>query len=123
MRDSKPEIIPNRDGAIMTPSAIFIDKKGQLHVGRVAKERNESDSGNCRIEFKLKMGQGGSEVFEASGRRLLPEEMSAEVLKCLKQDVFQMHHDEVQSAVITVPADFDRPAIEADNEGGHPPGL
>ena len=118
LRGTKAEIVPNKDGAILTPSAVFIDKKGQTHVGRVAKDRYEADPDNCDIEFKLRMGQSKKKTFVASGRELLPEEMSAELLKSLKADVFQMYHEDVQSAIITIPADFDRPAIDATMRAG-----
>jgi molecular chaperone DnaK len=118
LRGTRAEIVPNKDGALLTPSAVFIDKKGQTHVGRIAKDRCEADPDNCAIEFKLRMGQSWKKAFVASGRELLPEEMSAEVLKSLKADVFQMYHEDIQSAVITIPADFDRPAIDATMRAG-----
>ena len=49
---------------------------------------------------------------------MLPEQMSAEVLKELRADVYQTCHEDIRSAVITVPADFDRPAIEATFKAG-----
>jgi molecular chaperone DnaK len=125
LRSTKPEIIHNGDGAVMTPSAVYIDKKGQLYVGRKAKEICEANPDNCEIQFKLRMGLGdaGKKRFMSSNRTMLPEEMSAEVLKSLRADVFLECHEQINSAVITVPADFDRPATEATVRAGRLAGF
>ncbi len=55
-----------------TPSAVFIDKGGQLVVGRAAYEKLDSDNENAYSEFKLGMGAVREYVFARSGRRLSP---------------------------------------------------
>ena len=109
LNETEPQVIPNKNGASFTPSAVYIDKRGQLHVGQEAKQRVEMDSDNAKAEFKLLMGQGErcKQVFARSGRELLPEELSAEVLKSLKADVRQNTGEDIQSVVITVPAAFE----------------
>ncbi|MGD0572922.1 MAG: Hsp70 family protein [Sedimentisphaerales bacterium] len=111
----KPEVVPNREGASFTPSAAWVDKKGTIRIGRLAKERYEVDSENCAIEFKRAMGMGkqAMKTFKDSGKQLLPEELSAEVLKSLKADVFQNRNHNLQAVVITVPAAFELPQCEA----------
>lgn len=109
LKGTESEIILNNKGASFTPSAVWIDKKGQIHVGDQAKQRVESDPDNAKAEFKLRMGQGErcKESFVRSGREMLPEELSAEVLKSLKADVRQNKGEDIHAAVITVPAAFE----------------
>lgn len=109
LKGTQAQVIPNNEGSSFTPSAVWIDKRGRLHVGREAKQRHEQDPDNCHIEFKLLMGQGErcKKTFAKSGREMLPEELSAEVLKSLKADVRQSTGEELIAAVITVPAAFE----------------
>jgi len=110
-REMKPEVIPNsrRVGSLITPSAVWIDRKSRVRVGHDAYEKYWDDSDNAKIEFKLLMGQGekGKQAFPASGQEKLPEELSAEVLKSLKADVRSYTGEEITVAVITVPAAFE----------------
>lgn len=110
------KVIPNKAGSAITPSAVWIDKRGSLHVGQEAKQRaliDDPDNGD--LEFKLRMGSGpeAKKVFARSGREMLPEELSAEVLKSLKMDVQTNLGEDVRAAVITVPAAFENPSTNA----------
>ena len=109
LKGTESIVIPNSEGSSFTPSAVWIDKRGQLHVGREAKDKYEEDFENSCMEFKLLMGQGErcKKLFVKSGREMLPEELSAEVLKSLKADVHQSTGEELSAAVITVPAAFE----------------
>ena len=70
------KIIPNRLGAGITPSAVWIDRRGNLHVGEEAKRRAlDDDPSNAALEFKLRMGMSGDGIekhFVASDRLLSP---------------------------------------------------
>jgi molecular chaperone DnaK len=120
---TRVEIIRNNEGLETTPSAVWIDRKGRLHVGRRAKEQYEADEENACIEFKLQMGRDTEKVFPRSGQRLRPEDLSAEVLKSLLGDVRQRTGEEVREAVITVPADFDLPQCDATRKAALAAGL
>jgi molecular chaperone DnaK len=113
LRGGEVEIIKNNESMEYTPSVVFVDSNGALVVGRSAKERLETDSQNAYAEFKLQMGTNAEYIFARSGRRMKPEELSAEVLKSLKDDVQQRLGDEMNAAVITVPAAFDLPQCKA----------
>lgn len=118
------EIIKNNEGHETTSSAVWIDRRNRLHVGRAAKERGEVDAENTCAEFKLRMGTTGQpKVFKASGRSVEPEEMSAEVLKSLKADVAQRMGEDLQAAVITVPAAFELAACDATRRAAELAGL
>ncbi|MEV1080896.1 Hsp70 family protein [Streptomyces sp. NPDC050211] len=114
LRGVQTEVIKNNDGDETTPSAIWIDRRDRLFVGRPARERCERDPDNTGVEFKLRMGMAGQDKhFPASGRTLTPEQMSAEVLSALRGDVAARLGEEIRAAVITVPAAFDLNACEA----------
>jgi len=54
------------------------------------------------MEFKRRMGTGYEYRFRASGRRMSPEQLSAEVLKSLRGDVVRTKGEEISAAVLTV---------------------
>lgn len=107
------KVFRNHLGAEYTPSAVWIDEKERLHVGQNAKDRLEEDADNAACEFKLLMGMEEAKLFRRSGKRLKPPELSAWVLKSLKRDVQRQTKEDIQAAVITIPAAFDAPQREA----------
>ena len=114
--DIDAKVVPNKGGSGITPSAVWIDKRSSIHVGQEAKLRAlVEDQENADLEFKLRMGLGeeSKKMFARSGRAMLPEELSAEVLKSLKMDVRTSMGEEVVSAVITVPAAFENAQTSA----------
>jgi molecular chaperone DnaK len=106
---TETEVIKNSLEAEITPSAVHISREGNLCVGqnarsKMADERAEDD---VFLEFKRRMGTGFEYTFRASGRRMSPEQLSAEVLKSLRSDVARKKGEEIAAAVITVPAAFE----------------
>ncbi|MBU1927322.1 MAG: Hsp70 family protein [Gammaproteobacteria bacterium] len=123
LKGMEVEVFKNNEGFEYTPSAVWIDKKNGLYVGRRAKERLEDDSENAFCEFKLQMGTDLECMFARSGRRMKSEELSAEVLKALKADVKQRTGEDVQAAAITVPAAFELPQCEATSRAASLAGI
>lgn len=123
LTDTLAEVVPNKDGSLMTPSAIWYDKRSKLYVGKDAKTRHLDDEENAAVEFKLRMGQDWRKPFKRSGNLMLPEEMSAEVLKSLKADVHTNKGEDLHAAVITVPAAFELPQCEATRRAATLAGL
>lgn len=118
------QIIKNNEQAEFTPSAVWINKNNKVYVGRPARERIESDPQNACGEFKLKMGMDGQQkTFEATGRQMSPEELSAEVVKSLKVDAQQCVGEQIQAAVITVPAAFELNQCDATRRAANLAGL
>lgn len=103
------EIIKNNVDSDITPSAVYINRAGNLWVGQSAKSKmaDERAEDDVFLEFKRRMGTGFEYVYRASGRRMRPEDLSAEVLKSLRGDVAQKRGEEISAAVITVPAAFE----------------
>jgi molecular chaperone DnaK len=103
-----PEIIKNNEkDADITPSAVYIDKKGITRLGEAAKSRVPDSGGDVYLEFKRRMGTDHVYKFKSSGQQRKPEDLSAEILKSLKGDVQQKTGEILESAVITVPAAFE----------------
>jgi molecular chaperone DnaK len=100
-------VIKNNDGRDTTPSAVMIDARGRLYVGQAAYDSFVEKEPDTCVEFKLRMGKADRDkLFASSGRRLSPEELSAEVLKSLRGDVRQATGEDIEAAVITIPAAF-----------------
>jgi molecular chaperone DnaK len=103
------EVIRNNLDSETTPSAVYFDAERKLWVGqlarsKVADERAEED---VFLEFKRRMGTGFQYKLRNSGRRMSPEQLSAEVLKSLRGDVALRKGEEISAAVLTVPAAFE----------------
>src|ERR1700744_87091 len=106
-------VFQNNDQMNVTPSAIHILKSGRIIVGRRAKAALLTDPNNVSVEFKRWMGQKDRKEFVAAGRVLSAEELSAEILKSLREDVRRQTGTDVTAAVITVPAAFGALQCEA----------
>jgi len=109
------EVVKNNIDGDITPSAVYINRSGNLWVGQNAKSKlaDERAEDDVFIEFKRRMGTGFEYAFRASGRHMKPEELSAEVLKSLRSDVAQKKGEQITAAVLTVPAAFELHQCEA----------
>jgi len=117
------EVFKNNEGFEFTPSAVWMDSRERLHVGRRAKDQLENDPENAFSEFKLQMGTETLYTFERNKKKMSPQELSAEVLKSLKDDVRRQLGEEVSSVVITVPAAFELPQCQATNKAAELAGF
>lgn len=112
------EPIKNNLNSEITPSAVYINKRGEITVGAKAKERLEDVNSSDDVfgEFKRRMGTDFSYKFKTTGRIMNPKELSAEVLKSLRGDVQQQLGEVIKAAVITVPAAFEQRQCAATRE-------
>jgi molecular chaperone HscC len=99
-----PRLIPNALGEVLTPSVVAIDSEGKLLVGRTAKELQVVEPDRCAALFKRYMGSDWS--VELAGKPFSPEQLSAAVLRTLKEDAEAHLGMPVAEAVVTVPAYF-----------------
>lgn len=119
--DGKPKLIPNALGSVLTPSVVGLDDSGTLVVGATAKERLISHPQLTAASFKRYMGT--QQEFELGTRRFRAEELSALVLKSLKQDAEDFLGTPVTEAIITVPAYFNDTQRKATIAAGKIAGL
>src|ERR1022692_1110192 len=113
----------NNEQMNVTTSVVHILKTGRVIVGRRAYAALLTDTDNVSIEFKRWMGQKDRKRFPAAQRELSAEELSAEVLKSLREDVRRQTGVDVTTAVITVPAAFGALQCEATARAAELAGL
>ncbi len=117
----RPVTLPNRDGDILTPSAVYLGDKGATVVGLPALDLGLEQPERVATLIKRRIGYPdyGRPV---SGKTFRPETLSAVILRKLVQDAEQ-HVGPVTQAVITVPAYFDDTRRKATQDAGRIAGL
>jgi len=108
------KIWKSTDGYDVTPSAIYIDKRGNKYIGKRAYDSTMNDPENVALRFKRMLGTNTPINIPNLGKIMSPEECSAEILKTL----FSYLPDDIQGSselgtVITVPAAFNQMQKEA----------
>ncbi len=110
--NGKTEVIKNIYGDSYTPSVFGVDKAGNKIVGKKAyenlfKKGTEDEVANNKAEVKRLMGTADKINFPRLHQSFTPEEISAEILKSLKEDIGRKYPEiDTKSVVITVPAYF-----------------
>jgi len=143
MEGGEPKVIPNKEGARTTPSVVAFTKSGERLVGQVAKRQAitnyESTIYSAKrfigrkhqevvneaklVPFKTMEGSKGEAKFHVQGKEYSPIEISAMILKKLKDDAESYLGDTVKQAVITVPAYFNDSQRQATKDAGQVAGL
>ena len=120
-QDGKSVLIPNAFGEYLTPSVVSVGEDGIIYVGKTAKERLISHPKDTVGGFKRFMGT--AKECRLGGKAYRPEELSAFVLKKLKEDAERYLGEKVEEAVISVPAYFNDMARNATKRAGIIAGL
>jgi molecular chaperone DnaK len=121
--NGKPEVLINRDGERITPSVVFFDADTAL-VGSMAKRSAAMAPLDVAQFVKRQMGNKDWRFEPSGGGSYSPEEISAIILKRLKEDAeLVLGEGQVTSAVITVPAFFDDARRRATKDAGKIAGL
>ncbi|AMV28537.1 Chaperone protein DnaK [Gemmata sp. SH-PL17] len=117
----RPFTVPNRDGEILTPSAVYLAPDGSAVVGQAALDMALEQPDRVATLIKRRMGlpDYGPQV---AGREFRPEALSAVILKKLAQDA-ALQLGPVTGCVITVPAYFDDTRRKATMDAGKIAGL
>ena len=121
LEEGRPIIIPNSLGRRLTPSAVSFSKEGELLVGEVAK--NQSVLNPERTILSIKREMGTDYCWETDGKSYRPEEISAMILRKIKSDAEAYFGEDVDQAVITVPAYFNDRQRQATIDAGKIAGL
>lgn len=120
-REGKAQLVPNALGSVLTPSVVGLDDRGHVVVGQVARERLQTHPQLCCALFKRHMGT--DREIPLGDRRLRAEELSALLLRSLKEDVERSFGEVVTEAVISVPAYFSDAQRKATRVAGELAGL
>ena len=144
MKDGVPEVIRDESGNPLVPSIVFYDHEQQrLLVGEEARKRLILEPRKAIYSVKRFMGKGAADVeedlnlvpfqiapgsesvvrFNIGGRLFTPPEISAFILRELKERASTFFAEEVTRAVITVPAYFNDAQRQATKDAGHLAGL
>ncbi|GIW94182.1 MAG: chaperone protein DnaK [Pirellulaceae bacterium] len=138
----EPKVIPNQEGNRLTPSVVAFTEKGEL-VGEPAKRQAITNPHRTIYSIKRFMGRRHSEVaeeeklvpykvvgapdeyvkVEVDGKRYTPQEISAKVLRKLRDAAEAYLGHKVHKAVITVPAYFNDAQRQATKDAGQIAGL
>ena len=100
-----PYILKNQNGGELTPSVIYFDPDGAILVGQDAKDKLQEGEENIAMFFKRNMGNPDFR-FYAGDNEYTATDLSAILLRKLKEDAEVTLGETITEAVITVPAYF-----------------
>ena len=143
MEGGDATVIPNQEGGRLTPSVVAFTKEGEILVGQVAKRQAITNPENTVFSIKRFMGRRYDEVqdeikkvpykvvaapngdvrIEIRGKQYSPPEISAMILRKLKEAAQAHLGQTVTQAVITVPAYFNDSQRQATKDAGKIAGL
>jgi molecular chaperone DnaK len=121
LKDGKPYIVKNEFGKEITPSVVSLGLEDEWIVGSEAKERALLYPKNTVMEIKRLMGT--DEKIKLGNKIFTPSEISAEIIKYLKESVERELNEKIERVVITVPAYFNEKQRKATVEAGKLAGL
>ncbi|MGI6451614.1 MAG: molecular chaperone DnaK [Desulfitobacteriia bacterium] len=121
LEGGEPVVIPNPEGARITPSVVGFSKSGERLAGQVAKRQAVSNPDNTVSSIKRHMGSDHKVTL--LGKSYTPQEISAMILQKLKADAEAYLGTSVKQAVITVPAYFTDSQRQATKDAGTIAGL
>jgi molecular chaperone DnaK (HSP70) len=120
-RDGQVEVLADDAGRTMTPSVVGFDQDDALLVGEEA--RNQFLLWPDRTVRSIKRRMGSEDTVAVAGRHYTPQEISAMILKHLKEIAERRLGQPVARAVITVPAYFSDAQRQATRAAGEIAGL
>jgi molecular chaperone DnaK len=145
MEGNTPKVIENSEGARTTPSIIAYQEDGEVLVGASAKRQAVTNPKNTLYAVKRLIGRkftekevqkdinlmpyeilaadNGDAWVGVRGKKLAPQQVSAEVLRKMKKTAEDYLGEEVTEAVITVPAYFNDSQRQATKDAGRIAGL
>lgn len=121
LEGGEPTVIANAEGSRLTPSVVAFAKNGELLVGAVAKRQAVSNPEGTVLSIKRHMGT--NYTVKLNDKTYTPQEISAFILRKLKQEAEAYLGQSVTQAVITVPAYFTDSQRQATKDAGKIAGL
>ena len=122
MEGGDPEIIVNGEGDRTTPSVVAFTDDDERLVGKPAKNQAVQNPERTIQSIKRHMGEEDYAV-DVDGEEYTPEQISAMILQKIKRDAEEYLGDDVEKAVITVPAYFNDRQRQATKDAGEIAGF
>ncbi|WP_107814290.1 molecular chaperone HscC [Neisseria sicca] len=119
--NGETRLIPNQHGHFLTPSVISVAEDGSILTGIAARERLSTAPTLTASAFKRFMGT--DKTFHLGKRTFRAEELSALILKSLKEDAEAFLGEPVCDVVLTVPAYFNAIQRQATKNAAQMAGL
>lgn len=143
MEGNEPTVIPNSEGKRTTPSMVAFVEGGEIKIGDPAKRQAVTNSQNTiysikrfmgtkfsdisyevgRVSYKVVKGSNDTPRVNINNKLYSPQEISAMILQKMKKTAEDYLGDDVNRAVITVPAYFNDAQRQATKEAGEIAGL
>src|SRR5216110_717048 len=145
MEGGKPKVIENSEGARTTPSIVAYTEDGEILVGAPAKRQAVTNAKNTVYAVKRLIGRkyddpesqkamklspykivradNGDAWVEVRGKKIAPQQVSAETLRKMKKTAEDYLGETISEAVITVPAYFNDSQRQATKDAGRIAGL
>ena len=114
-------VLPNAEGAYLTPSVVAFARTGDLLVGGQA--RRQAIVNPDRTVFSIKRRTGSGYKVEIDGQGFTPQRISSFILRKAKADAEARLGERIGRAVITVPAYFNERQRQATRDAGEQAGL
>jgi molecular chaperone DnaK len=145
MEGTTPKVIENSEGARTTPSVVAYQEDSEILVGAPAKRQAVTNAKNTifavkrligrkfgekevqkdigLMPYKIGKADNGDAWVEVRGKKIAPQQVSAEILRKMKKTAEDYLGEEVTEAVITVPAYFNDSQRQATKDAGKIAGL
>jgi molecular chaperone DnaK len=145
MENGQPKVIENSEGARTTPSIVAYMEDGEILTGAPAKrqavtnpkstlyavkrligrrfEEKEVQKDIDLMPYRIVKAENGDAWVEVRGKKIAPQEVSAQVLIKMKKTAEDYLGEPVTEAVITVPAYFNDSQRQATKDAGRIAGL
>ena len=143
IQNGEPTVVTTPEGARTTPSVVAFAKNGERLVGHIAKRQtitnptqtiysvkrfmgSRADEVKKEVEmvsYTVETGRSGEVQIKVKDQTFRPEEISAMILQTLKKTAEDFLGEEVEKAVITVPAYFNDAQRQATKDAGRIAGL
>jgi len=141
VRSGTPAVLPDAQGRALLPSVVRYRADGKAEVGHAAQARQAEDPRNTIVSVKRYMGRGLKDVVHAENAPYVfvdapgmvqlrtvagvksPVEVSAEILRVLRERAELALGGALAGAVVTVPAYFDDAQRQATKDAGQLAGL
>jgi len=145
MDGANPKVIENSEGRRTTPSIVAMTENGEILVGETAKRQAVTNPTNTlfaikrligrafddqttqkdidMVPYKIIKADNGDAWVDVKGQKYSPSQVSAFILKKMKETAESYLGTEVKEAVITVPAYFNDAQRQATKDAGRIAGL